>query len=118
MKSPLELVAAAKARITEIPQQDSDSAIATASVLIDVREPAEYAAGHIPGAVSMPRGLLEFMLASHPALAQPDVDVVLYCKTSGRSALAGASMADMGYTNVRILTEGFDGWAARKAQGA
>lgn len=59
MKSAHDLVSDAKTRIEEIDLHAADAAIRTADVLIDVREADEYQAGHIPGAVNIPRGLLE-----------------------------------------------------------
>ena len=112
MKTALDLVAAAKARIHEIPIEAAATAIAQADVLIDVREPDEYRQGHLPGAVNMPRGLLEFQLSSNPACQVPDLQVVLYCKTSGRAALAALAMQEMGYTRVRSIAGGFDAWVA------
>jgi rhodanese-related sulfurtransferase len=110
MKTALDLVAAAKAHVTEVPIADADAAIRDADVLIDVREGEEFAAGHLPGAIHASRGMLEFKLSSTPALAARDLKVVLYCKTSGRAALAAAVMQDMGYLNVRSIAGGFDAW--------
>ena len=82
------------------------------AVLIDVCEPDEYAAGHLPGAVHVSRGMLEFKLGGTPELSHRDLKVVLYCKTGGRAALAARSLQDMGYLNVQSLAGGFDAWAA------
>jgi rhodanese-related sulfurtransferase len=90
----------------------ADAALATADVVIDVREPDEYAAGHLPGAVNLPRGLLEFKLSGNPALERRDLAVVLYCKTSGRAALSACSMQAMGYLNVVSIAGGYDAWVA------
>ncbi len=112
MKTAHDLVTAAKARITEIPLEQAAQAVREADVVLDVREADEYATGHLPGAVLAPRGLLEFKLSSTPELGARDLDVVLYCKTSGRAALAAAVMHEMGYTRVRSIAGGFDAWAA------
>jgi rhodanese-related sulfurtransferase len=112
MKSALDLVAAAKARVTEVPVAQAEAAIQAADVLIDVREADEFAAGHLPGAIHASRGMLEFKLSANPALASRDLKVVLYCKTSGRAALAAAAMQDMGYLNVTSITGGYDAWVA------
>lgn len=101
---------AAKAQTRETPLADADAALAAADVVIDVREPDEYAAGHLQGAVNLPRGLLEFKLSGNPALERRDLTVVLYCKTSGRAALAAASMQAMGYLNVVSIAGGYDAW--------
>lgn len=112
MKTASDLVMAAKAQSREIPLTEADAALSAADVLIDVREPDEYAAGHLQGAVNLPRGLLEFKLSGNPALERRDMAVVLYCKTSGRAALAAVSMQAMGYLNVTSIAGGYDGWVA------
>lgn len=110
MKTALDLVTEAKARVTEIPVAEAEAAIRDADVLIDVRETEEFAAGHLPGAIHASRGMLEFKLAGNPALAARDLRVVLYCKTSGRAALAAVAMQDMGYLNVKSIAGGYDAW--------
>lgn len=112
MKTALDLVAAAKARVREIPVSEADAAIRAADVLLDVREADEFANGHLPGAVHASRGMLEFKLSGNPALSARDLKVVLYCKTSGRAALAAVAMQDMGYLNVQSIAGGFDAWVA------
>jgi rhodanese-related sulfurtransferase len=112
MKNAHDLVAAARARIPEVSVADAEAAIREASVLVDVREDHEFAAGHLPGAVHISRGLLEFRFSGMPALQPRDTKVVLYCKTSGRAALAGAALQDMGYLHVQNIAGGFDAWVA------
>jgi rhodanese-related sulfurtransferase len=112
MKTAMDLVMAAKARVQELPVAEAAQAVRDADVLIDVREADEFAAGHIPGAIHASRGMLEFKLSASPALQSRDLRVVLYCKTSGRAALAAAAMQDMGYLNVRSIAGGFDAWVA------
>ena len=112
MKTAHDLVMAAKARVQEVSIADAEQAIRDADVLVDVREADEFAAGHIGGAVHMSRGLLEFKFSGNPALQARDTKVVLYCKTSGRAALAACALHDMGYLNVKSIAGGFDAWAA------
>ena len=112
MKSAHDLVAQAKQNTQEIALDHAEQAIRDADVLIDVREADEFATGHLPGAVLMPRGLLEFKLSASPAMADSALKVVLYCKTSGRAALAAQSMKEMGYLNVQSIAGGFDAWLA------
>jgi rhodanese-related sulfurtransferase len=112
MKTAHDLVAAAKARVTEISVSNAEQAIRDANVLIDVREADEFAAGHLPGAAHLSRGMLEFRLQAMPALQARDIRIVLYCKTSGRAALAGAALQEMGYLNVQNIAGGFDAWVA------
>lgn len=112
MKTAHDLVAAAKTRVQEVPMAQVDDAIRESDVLLDVREQDEFAAGHLPGAVHASRGMLEFKLSSNPALSSRDLKIVLYCKTSGRAALAACALHDMGYLNVKSIAGGFDAWAA------
>ncbi|MEN9473705.1 MAG: hypothetical protein RIS48_425 [Pseudomonadota bacterium] len=112
MKTAMDLVAAAKAQVAEIPVADAEAAIRDADVLLDVREAEEFAACHLPGAVHASRGLLEFKLSGSPQLASRDLSFVVYCKTSGRAALAAVAMREMGYLNVKSIAGGFDAWAA------
>jgi len=112
LKTAHDLVAAAKTRVQEIPVANAEQAIRDADVLVDVRESDEFAAGHLPGAVHISRGMLEFKFSSAPALQPRDIKIVLYCKTSGRAALAAAALHDMGYLNVQSISGGFDAWVA------
>ncbi len=108
-----DLVAAARARIREIDAGELAALPAEAS-LIDVREPAEYAAGHLAGAHNIPRGLLEFEISAHPAaacvtdaaLADKTRPLVLYCLAGGRAALAAAVLQDLGFTQVASIRGG------------
>lgn len=110
MKTAHDLVAAAKARVQEIAVVDADRAISDADVLVDVRESEEFAAGHLPGAIHISRGMLEFKFSGDPALSARDLRIVLYCKTSGRAALAACALHDMGYLHVKSIGGGFDAW--------
>ena len=112
MKSALDLVTAAKARIHEVIVADADQAIREADVVVDVREADEFAAGHLPGAIHASRGMLEFKFSNNPDLSARDLNIVLYCKTSGRAALAACALQDMGYLHVTSIAGGFDAWAA------
>lgn len=112
MKTAHDLVVQAKSLTQEIPIALAEGAVRNADVLIDVREADEYAAGHIPGAVHMSRGLLEFKMSGSPELAARDLNIVLYCKTSGRAALAAVQLKEMGYLKVSSIAGGFDAWVA------
>ncbi len=111
MKTAHELVAIAKALINEVTLVDAPAAIQAADILLDVREADEYANGHIPGAIHIPRGLLEFKLSNDPNLSSRGLKIVLYCKNSGRAALASKSLHEMGYVNIQSIAGGFDAWA-------
>ncbi len=112
MKTAHDLVLAAKARVSEISIDQAEQAILAADVLVDVREADEFAYGHVPGAVHISRGMLEFKFSANPALQSRDLGIVLYCKTSGRAALAASALQEMGYLNVKSIVGGFDAWAA------
>jgi rhodanese-related sulfurtransferase len=112
MKTAHDLVAAAKTRVQEVAIHHAEQAIRDADVLLDVREADEYAAGHLPGAVHISRGMLEFKLSGTPALQPRDLRIVLYCKTSGRGALSAVALQEMGYLNVQSIAGGYDAWAA------
>ncbi len=112
MKTAHDLVTLAKTRIQEIALNAVDEAIQDADVLLDVREAEEYAAGHLPGAIHASRGMLEFKLSSSPELSARDLKIVLYCKTSGRAALAACALHDMGYLQVKSIAGGFDAWVS------
>lgn len=110
MKNAHDLVVIAKQKINEIAIENAEKAINDASVMIDVREADEFALGHIAGAINIPRGLLEFKLSGTESLTSRDLNIVLYCKTSGRSALAAETMQNMGYLQVSSIAGGIDAW--------
>lgn len=117
--SPADFVAKAKATIKECTIRDVHDCINSGTVIIDIREPAEFQRGHIPGAVHIPRGLLEFeilpVLERCGVTTTPDeCDILLYCGTGGRSALAAKSMDDMGFKNARSMDGGIVAWAEAK----
>ena len=112
MKTAHDLVVQAKQAVQEISVEQAVAAIQTCDVLIDVREADEYAAGHLPGAIHMSRGMLEFKMAGNLKMQSRDLNIMLYCKTSGRAALSAKSLADMGYTHVRSIAGGVDAWVA------
>lgn len=120
MKTAQDLVLDAKRTIREIDHEQLLALRARGVALIDVREPGEYAAGHIPGAVNIPRGVLEFEVDGHPAvngvkdpaLAHRERPLILYCRSGGRSALAAAALKQLGFADPLSLSGGFAGWAA------
>ncbi len=60
----------------------------------------------------MSRGLLEFKMSGSPELADRDLNIVVYCKTSGRATLAYVPLHAMGYLKVRSIAGGFDAWVS------
>ncbi|MFN3964778.1 rhodanese-like domain-containing protein [Silanimonas lenta] len=120
MKTVQDLVAEAKQRIREIDHAELEALRARGVPLIDVREPAEFAQGHVPGAVNIPRGVLEFEVDGHPAvncvkdpaLSHREAPVVLMCRSGGRSALAADALRTLGFAQPLSLAGGWMGWTA------
>jgi rhodanese-related sulfurtransferase len=117
-KSVEDFANEAKREITLLSVDDVDARLGEA-LLLDVREPSEYAKGHLPGARLVPRGLLEIKAdAAHP-MRDPDLGdrarpVVTYC-TGGigvRSAMAARTLQEMGFANVGCLQGGLEAWTA------
>jgi rhodanese-related sulfurtransferase len=120
-KSLKDLVADAKTRIREISASDTAAAAKQDPrlLIVDVREPAEWMEGHIPGALLVPRGMLEAKADldypnREPRLADRQQAIVLHCASGGRSALAADVLQAMGFTNVRSMAGGIAAW---KEQG-
>lgn len=115
-----DFVAEARRRITEITADEVDLLLENHEtiLLVDVREPAEYEGGHIPGAIAIPRGLLEGAADSQSKhrvgelCAARDKTVIVYCESGGRSALAADVLQRMGFTAVRSLAGGCVLWEA------
>jgi len=106
-----QLVTQAKSSIIEIlPSELADMLPEEDLILIDVREPNEYEESYIPGACSMPRGVLEFRILEHEQVNNPEVKIILYCRSGGRSALAAESLTKMGFRNVMSLAGGYEAW--------
>jgi molybdopterin/thiamine biosynthesis adenylyltransferase/rhodanese-related sulfurtransferase len=76
--------------------------------LVDVREKDEWRGGYIPGAVSLPRGFLE--LQAEQKLPDKNARITVYCAGGTRSALAAATLQELGYTNVETASPGFVRW--------
>lgn len=116
----MDFVRAAKSCITEITPQELKEKLDAKEdfVLIDVREAAEFEHGHIGGAHLVPRGIIEAAAdTSYPKHYPPlssarDRQIVLYCATSGRSAMAAAVLQMMGFKNVLHLAGGYARWEA------
>jgi rhodanese-related sulfurtransferase len=115
MKTVQSMLAEADAAVPRISPEEAKKLVGRADVLfLDVREPAEVAAsGKVPGAIAIPRGLVEFRAdpasAAYDKNFDPSKTVVAYCASGGRSALVAKTLKDMGYANVRNLG-GFKGW--------
>ena len=112
-----DLMAAAHAAVPAISPADAAKLVADNDALIvDVRDGTEVAAsGKAKGAVAVSRGMLEFRAdpesAAHDPAFRKDRTIILYCASGGRSALAGNTLVDMGFKDVRNLG-GFKDWVS------
>lgn len=77
-------------------------------VLVDTREDAEWARGHIPGAIHLGRGIIERDIEK--TIPDKGTPIVLYCGGGFRSALAADNLQKMGYHNVISMDGGWRGW--------
>jgi len=90
---------------------DEVTAIPDGALVVDVREPYEWDAGHLPGARHIPLGDIANRLGELPR----DTDVVLYCEAGARSARALDVLRDAGFTRARHLKGGYLAWARARA---
>ena len=86
------------------------------SVFLDVRDSSDIAqSGTVAGAVTIPRGMIEFAAdpntAFHETRLRLDADIVLICGAGGQAALAGKTLTEMGYEKVSNVG-GFKDWKA------
>jgi rhodanese-related sulfurtransferase len=112
------MVSAAKARIENLSVgQGADELAGGDMLLVDIREPEERAvSGTILGALHAVRGMLEFYADPTSPYHRPEFEldrrIVLYCASSGRSALAVDTLQQLGYTRVAHLDGGIKAWTA------
>ena len=109
-KTAADFVEEAKAKIKEITVAEAKAEIESGIPLValDVREPSEFKKGHIPKAVNLPRGLLEFKVSKQ--IPNKDAYIIVYCKSGGRSALATDTLRQMGYNNIVNMAGGWQAW--------
>ncbi len=83
------------------------------AMLIDVREDSEYKAGHIPGTINIPRGLLEFQIwkkLGYPNAVDLNKTIYIQCLTGGRATLATDDLKRIGFTNVTAVIMNLQDW--------
>ena len=79
--------------------------------LVDIREGNEWQLDHLPNAIHIPRGILEFVIDQ--AVPKLDRKIVLYCGRGARGALAAVNLQQLGYSNVFNMKDGYLGWKAQ-----
>ena len=111
-----DLVARTKTQIKTIDMATFKSALdkREAGLIVDVREPLEYASGHVPGAINIPRGVIELNI--WPYVGFPDSTdlgkrITLYCGSGTRRILAAKSLQDLGFTNAVAVDMRIADWA-------
>ena len=111
MKTAQQLIADAKASVTEVTAREVQDRLAAGVplVLIDIREQNEWNLGHAAPAQYIGRGVLESQIEARVAR---DAQVVLMCASGNRSALGARTLLDMGYTDVASMAGGFREWVA------
>ena len=118
MKNFLELIKNCLTEVPEIQPWDLEERLQANPdlMVVDVREPEEFAAMHIEGSINVPRGILESACEwdyeeTVPELVRArDREIVVVCRSGYRSVLAAHSMNVLGYTNVVSLKTGLRGW--------
>jgi rhodanese-related sulfurtransferase len=113
--SAMDLVQQARRRIQNLTAEEVAAEVEAGALLVDLRESEERREeGVIPGAVHMPRGLLEFYadptLPYYRSELTPERRIILHCSLGGRSALAADLLQQMGYKNVAHLDGGLAAW--------
>jgi molybdopterin/thiamine biosynthesis adenylyltransferase/rhodanese-related sulfurtransferase len=109
-KTYSQLLREARAATREASNAEAEALVDAGALLVDVREADEWAEGHLPGALFVPRGFLE----SRIEMAAPDHErpMVVYCAGGVRSAFAAQQLQEMGYRDVVNMASGFQGWKA------
>ncbi|MFI5254796.1 MAG: rhodanese-like domain-containing protein, partial [Candidatus Limnocylindrales bacterium] len=109
-KTFAQLLREARSVTREVSNDDAQALADRGALLVDVRESEEWAEGHLPGAVFVPRGYLESRIeAAAPDRERP---MVVYCAGGTRSAFAAQQLQDMGYRDVVNMVGGFQSWKA------
>ena len=104
-----ELVEEARKNICEVSVSEAKGMLDKGGYLfLDCREPNEFKMGHIPGAMNIARGLLEFQIDKK--VPDKDAKIIVYCKSGGRGCLGACTLCRMGYKNVSNMAGGWMAW--------
>ena len=109
-KTPEQVVREAKASVSEVSIDEVKKMIDNREdiILLDVRDREEYETGHIPGAINISRGSLDFKI--HLIIPDKNAKIVVYCGLDLRSPLATKSMNDLGYKKAVNMIGGLKAW--------
>ena len=105
-----EMVEKAKAAVRLVTAEEVKEALdkKEPAVFLDVRDPGEFATGHLPGAINVSRGTLEFKIWDK--VPDQNAKIYVYCQTAIRSALAAKTLNDLGYKNAVLMNAQFAEW--------
>ena len=104
-----DFVTTAKQNIVEVSVSDAKALLDKGGyIFLDVRTSKEFKMGHIPGAMHLARGLLEFKIAKK--VPDKNANIIIYCKSGGRGSLATSTLGKMGYKNVKNMDGGWKAW--------
>lgn len=105
-----EMLASARGAIKIVPPEAVKTAIDSKekAIFLDVRDAGEFAAGHLPGAMNISRGTLEFVVFGK--IPDQNEKIYVYCKTKARSALATKTLNDLGYKNACLMDAQYADW--------
>ncbi|HEX6350374.1 MAG TPA: rhodanese-like domain-containing protein [Candidatus Dormibacteraeota bacterium] len=120
-EKPADLLAEARQTVPELSAEETKAKLDLGEVdlIVDVREPAEWETGHIPGALHAPRGMIEWLAdpdyANHNSTlaAARGKNVVIHCAAGGRSLLAAQSLQRLGFEHVSSMSGGFNDWKSK-----
>jgi rhodanese-related sulfurtransferase len=106
----LEMVEKAKAAVRMVTAAEVKEALdkKEQAVFLDVRDPWEFAVGHLPGAINVSRGTLEFKIWDK--VPDQNAKIYVYCSTAMRSALAAKTLNDLGYKKAVLMNAQFEEW--------
>jgi rhodanese-related sulfurtransferase len=113
-----DLLANARRRLTRLTPQEAGSALNDGARLVDIRSESQRAHdGTVPGAVFVPRNVLEWRLdpacpSRDPELARAEALIVVMCDEGYQSSLAAATLQELGVNRATDLVGGFQAWRA------
>ena len=113
-----EMLQELQTRVAQVSPDEVKGELDEGALVVDVREPEEFGAGHVPGAINIPRGVLELKADPRVPMTDPrlsadqDAKVVVCCgQAPGFRALSAANtLSSMGYSNVAAMPAGTSGW--------
>ena len=110
IKPPKQIVGEAKSEIVQISTDELKSKMdsGTKFIIVDVRTEKEYQCGHVQNSVWIPRGKIEFVLQE--ITRDPEQEIVVYCRSGGRSALSAFALNNVGFKKIYNLDGGFRKW--------